>query len=1152
MQADILIVEDSPTQALRLQLSLQERGLTVMTAAGGAEALRLLAEHRPRLVVSGVALPQMDGYELCRRLKADPALSAIPVVLWTQGVAPEVLDAGRKAGARAIVRKPLGNDVSCETVLRLLAGSTEPETAAAGGYVLVVEDSPTQAVQLEEVLRVRGYETQAVANGRDALEAIRRRRPALVLSDIRMPVMDGFQLCQAIKQDDRLCGIPVILLTALSTPQDVLSALTAGADFHVPKPYQYDYLVARIAETLARGSDAGPLTPEVEETLTFGGATYQISTSREKALRLLLSTYEVAFQQNRELLQAREELRTLNETLESRVQERTAALAVEIAERQRVEAVLQSAAEQRAIIETAMDGFWEVDVQGRLLVVNETYCRMSGYSQSELLGMPIADLDASEATAGLYSHTQTILTQGEARFESQHRRKDGTRFDVEVSVLHRPTYSGLLVAFVRDITAQKRAERDVRQALDDLAHTNAQLETAIARANQMALEAQAANVAKSQFLANMSHEIRTPMNGVIGMTELLRSTDLSDEQRRYAETVSSSADALLSVINDILDFSKIEADKLELETLDFDLRTMLEDAAELLAVRAQEKRLEFICRIAPEVPTFLRGDPGRLRQILVNLGGNAIKFTARGEVQVEVRLESESAERISARFAVRDTGIGIPPDKIGLLFNAFQQVDASTTRRYGGTGLGLAICKRLAELMGGAIGVDSIPGQGSTFWFTVSLAKQPALQRAEWPVSADLRGAHILAVDDNATNRQVLAEQLASWGMRFALADSAAQALGLLRAARTANDPFRLVLTDMQMPECDGETLGKTIKADAALRDTILVMMTSLGMRGDAKRLEGVGFAAYLTKPVKQSQLHDCLATVLGAATAPRKRAPESALVTRHTLSEAARRNVRILLAEDNPTNQQVALRILEKMGYRADAVANGQEAVQALEATPYDLIFMDVQMPVMDGFEATRMIRNAEATGSATRAGGGALPSASQGRRIPIIAMTAHAMKGDRERCLEAGMDDYVSKPIAPQALADAIQKWLPPAREPLPGGIVAPAAPGLPVFDRAALLERLLGDEDLLKDVLACFRCDLPIQMQSLRAHLGAGQAELALAQVHTIKGAAANVGALAFSAVAAAMETAGRAGRLESLGSLMPELEREFTLLQQRLAP
>jgi PAS domain S-box-containing protein len=460
---------------------------------------------------------------------------------------------------------------------------------------------------------------------------------------------------------------------------------------------------------------------------------------------------------------------------------------------------------------------------------------------------------------------ETAMREGSHFFEWTHARMDGKAFPATV-LLTRMEWAGkmILQATVRDITEQKKAERDLRRAMEQLEQANARLEAAIEVANQMTIEAQAADIAKSQFLANMSHEIRTPMNGVIGMTGLLLDTDLSREQRSYAETVRSSGEALLYVINDILDFSKIEADKLELETLDFDLRAMIEDTVELLAVRAHEKQLEFICHIDPEVPTFLRGDPGRLRQILVNLGGNAIKFTSQGEVAIDVRLELETDDQIKARFEVRDTGIGIPQHKIPLLFNAFQQVDASTTRQFGGTGLGLAVSTRLAALMGGEVGVQSVEDEGSTFWFTAVFGKQLPGERLEGMPQADLRSVRILAVDDNATNRLVLAEQLASWGVRHSEAESAAKALDILRAARAAGDPFRLVLTDMQMPQMDGESMGRAVKADPELRDTLLVMMASFGNRGDSTRLKAIGFSGYLIKPVKQSQLYDCLVTVLG------------------------------------------------------------------------------------------------------------------------------------------------------------------------------------------------------------------------------------------------------------------------------------------------
>jgi len=789
----------------------------------------------------------------------------------------------------------------------------------------------------------------------------------------------------------------------------------------------------------------------------------------------------------------------------------------------------------RRVVDTANEGIWIADQDYNTSFVNSRMAEMLGYQPEEMVGRPIHHFLFPEDLADFTDRTSARGKTAPSQYESRFRNKDGsarwTNISTTTTVNEQGEFHGSF-AMVTDITDRKRTEEELRQA-------KIRLEAAIERANQLAFEAQAANIAKSQFLANMSHEIRTPMNGVIGMTGLLLTTSLSDEQRRYAETISASAETLLSVINDILDFTKIEAGKLELEELDFDLRSTLEDAAELLALRAHEKGLEFICRIDPEVHTFLRGDPGRLRQILINLGNNAIKFTSKGEVVIEAKVESETDDRLKVRVEVRDTGIGISRERIGLLFTAFQQADASTTRRFGGTGLGLAISKRFAELMGGEVGVESVEGRGSTFWFTAFFCKQPRRDRREGFPLVDLRGVRILVVDDNATNRLVIAEQLESWDVRHTEAESAIKAIEWLRVARTLGDPFSIMITDMQMPETDGESLGRATKSDPELCDTQLVMMSSLGVHGDAKRLKAIGFSAYLTKPVKQSQLYDCLVMVLAGGAALAK-TPEPALATHDTLSETRRRKVRILLAEDNLTNQQVALGILEKLGFSADTVANGREVIQALETVSYDIVLMDVQMPEMDGFEATRAIRSGK-TGVLTP-------------KIPIIAMTAHAMKGDREHCLEGGMDDYISKPIAPQALAEVLEKWVETLQErslvvATPRG-AAKLSAGLSVFDRQAFMARLMGDEDLAKDIIAGFLEDIPKRIHTMKTHLDQSDAGSAGGQAHAIKGAAANVGGMALSAVASQIEEAGKAGRREEIISLVPEIERQFNLLKTHM--
>ncbi len=649
------------------------------------------------------------------------------------------------------------------------------------------------------------------------------------------------------------------------------------------------------------------------------------------------------------------------------------------------------------VVENTGDWIWEIDFQGNCSYSSPAVEKILGFRPEEIQGTRLYDYfedpPRDDMIRFFETHFQSGLSFAGKVMPIHHR--SGAIVQLEASGVAISDGSGRVIGFrggSRDITQRIEAEKALKLAME---------------------EAESANRSKSAFVANMSHEIRTPMNGIIGMANFLLDTDLTHEQREYAQIVAHSADSLLMILNDILDFSKIEAGKLEFETIDFNMRSAIEETAQLIAHKAHEKQLELVCMVDPQVPSLLRGDPGRLRQVLTNLADNAIKFTSQGEVSITVKLEQELDRSVELRFEIKDTGIGIPADRMDRLFKSFSQVDASTTRRYGGTGLGLAICKRLIEMMDGKIGVKSREGEGATFWFTARFQCQSLTEDLQNGIPGLFKNKRILIVDDNRSNREVLSTYLRGWGCLHSSAASAPEALQLLHEARDADRPFDLAIIDQRMPDMDGKALGMAIKASPSLSATLMVLLTSGGMQGDAFRMKEIGFSAYLRKPVKQSMIYDCLVTVFGDPGHEEEVGlAEEDPVTRHSLREARRKQIRVLLVEDNPINRKVALKMLESFGIPADTANNGEEALQRLQEKHYDLALMDVQMPEMDGFEATRRIRESSADG--------------RFKDLFIIAMTANAMKGDREKCLRVGMDDYISKPVDAEELLAKLDHWI------------------------------------------------------------------------------------------------------------------------------
>ncbi len=752
-----------------------------------------------------------------------------------------------------------------------------------------------------------------------------------------------------------------------------------------------------------------------------------------------------------------------------------------LTDRKQMEEVLrESETKLQAIFDAVGTGILIIDKDTQVIIeANPAAMEMTGLSKESIIGHICHSL---VCPAEVGKCPVKDLGQNIDHSERKLACAKGHQKDI-LKTVHPITIGGrdcFVESFI-DISDRKLAEMEIKKAKD---------------------AAEDAKAAQSRFLANMSHEIRTPLNGIIGMIDLLLDSRLGAEQRQFAEIVRTNSLSLLSLLNDILDLSKIEAHKLNLEKLDFNLRVTLEDIADLVAISAQEKGLELTALVEPDVPYLLRGDPGRLRQAIINLAGNAVKFTQKGEVSIRLSRLAEDEQTVTLNFAISDTGIGIPQNRVEALFTPFVQVDSSTTRKYGGTGLGLAISRQLVELMGGTVGCVSEIGKGSTFWFTAIFEKQPQTAFIAEETFAGISSVKVLVVDNHATNRMLAVNLLKGWKCRPGEAEDGKSALVALRRAVQEKDPYQVALLDMVMPEMGGYELGRLIKEDKELSNTRIIMMTSLDKSHDGARLASIGFAGYLTKPIRQSYLYDAIALAMASAERGIDGGSED-IITRHTIAESHWTGKRILVAEDNLTSQGVALVLLEHLGFKADAVANGAEAIHALRNIPYDLVLMDCEMPEMDGYEATRRIRKTETD---------VLNPA-----IPIIALTGHALADDHDKSRRAGMDDHLDKPVQLKQLSEMLSRWLKKTngKEKNPErarGLFEVDAPEeeLIFFSEQEMMERLMDDEKMARIIIAGFIEDVPRQIDILKVCLEQGDIAGARRQAHSIRGAAANAGA------------------------------------------
>ena len=807
-------------------------------------------------------------------------------------------------------------------------------------------------------------------------------------------------------------------------------------------------------------------------------------------------------------------------------------LYMDITERKKAELALKERTNfLNSLIEMTPLGVAVLNPGFRLRMCNRAFESLFRYRRQEILGRHMSRMIPADLRAEGEAHHDALLNGKALHVTTQRRRSDGSNVDVEVfSVALRGEEdpAGYLLLY-QDITERKLAE------------------DALLRAKEAA---ETASRAKSEFLANMSHDIRTPMNGIIGMTELALDTQLTIEQREYLNMVKTSAASLLTLINDILDFSKIEAGKLDLDVADFSLRQSIGETLKALGFRAHQKGLELAWRVAPDVPEYLAGDASRVRQVLVNLVGNAVKFTERGEVVVEIEQDPQSSEAmVVLHFCVRDTGIGIAKEKQGMVFGAFTQADSSTTRKYGGTGLGLAITRRLVDLMGGKLWLESEPGVGSAFHFTIPFEKASAQPAAGYPDPKILSHASILVVDDNETNRIILVEMLGRWGMQVATAKDAREALEILARTGSRGPRFSAVISDLQMPNMDGFEFVENIRKNAQFGQIPVLMLSSSAQQGEHERCRKLGISAHLAKPIQPSELLDAILSALSLhASEPSKSQSKSSEKTQDETQEVLRQSngrqgMKVLLAEDNAVNRTLATRLLQKHGHTVVVVENGRQAVEALERETIDLVLMDVQMPEMDGLEATAAIREKEKK---------------TGTHVPIIALTAHAMKGDREKCLAAGTDDYLTKPIRTADLFAAIERLRNTKTDATPEAPAITNVPGTNVFDSDAALKHVEGDRDLLDEIVGIFAEQCPKIMHEIQNAIRAADLPVLERAAHSLKGSASNLCATGVTQSAAELEESARSGdssrsreQFQALESEVEKLLRELEAFSRKVA-